>query len=106
MSSREVAMEALAMAATCYGGIHKFLDGPACLEATPSFQTSSPLEILDRIRKDKRFDGIFSTPGGNNLDTLFLDYEVLILDYWRAWHITDPMEQFRASQAAAAAVFV
>jgi len=99
-------MEALAMAATCYDDIHKFLDGRACSEAASSFQTSSPLEILDQIRKDKRFDGIFSTPGGNNLDILFLDFEALILDYWVAWHITDPVEQFRASQEAATAVFV
>jgi hypothetical protein len=106
MSSREVAMEALAMTATCYDHIHKFLDDPARSEVTSSFQTSSPLEILERIHKDKRFDGIFSTPGANNLEILFLHYEVLILDYWRAWHITDPVEQFRESQEAAAAVFI
>lgn len=106
MSSREVAMEALAMTATCYGNIHKYLDDPSYSQAEASYSSTSPLEILDKVRNDKRFNGLFGTPGANNLEVLFRDYEAALLDHWNAWKIEDPVKQFRESQEAAAALLV
>lgn len=99
-------MEALAMTATCYGDIHKYLDDPSYSQAEPSYYSTSPLEILDKVRNDRRFHGLFGTPGGNNLEVIFRDYEAALLDHWNAWKIEDPVKQFRESQEAAAALLV
>lgn len=106
MSSREVGMESLALAATCYSDLHKYLDDPSYFQAEPSYRSSSPLEILDRVRTDQRFNGLFATPGSHNLETIFREREAALLNHWNAWTIEDPVKQFRDSQAAAAALLV
>ncbi|KAL1961795.1 hypothetical protein VTN77DRAFT_1045 [Rasamsonia byssochlamydoides] len=106
MSSRDVGMEALALAATCYNDIHKYLDDPSYSQAEPSYRSSSPLEILEKVRTDMRFNGLFATPGDHNLETLFREREAALLNHWNAWKIEDPVTQFRDSQAAAAALLV
>ncbi|KAK2748423.1 hypothetical protein FQN55_004361 [Onygenales sp. PD_40] len=107
MSSREVAIESLAMAATSYNSLHKYLDDPAYHSVTATYTSPSPLEILHKIHTDKRFDNLFQHPGADNIDTLFEHHEEEILEHWRAWSITpDPKKQFEATQEAAAAIFV
>ncbi|BDD63501.1 hypothetical protein MAP00_008382 [Monascus purpureus] len=106
MSSREIAMEALALTATCYGDIHKYIDDSSYSLAEPSYRSNSLFEILNRVRSDKRFDGLFGTPGNNNLDIVFRDREAALLDHWNAWNIQNPTAQFRESQDLAAALLV
>lgn len=106
MSSREIAMEALALTATCYGDIHKYIDDPSYSLAEPSYRSNSLFEILNRVRSDKRFDGLFGTPGDDNLDIVFRDREAALLDHWNAWNIQNPTAQFRESQDLAAALLV
>ncbi|PWY86831.1 hypothetical protein BO70DRAFT_360541 [Aspergillus heteromorphus CBS 117.55] len=103
-SSREVAMEALALTATCYGSIHKYIDDPSYSQAESSHQSTSLFEILRKVRADKRFHGIFGTPGGQNMEILFRTHEGLLLDHWNAWKIDDPVTQFRESQELAVAI--
>ena len=105
LSSKEIAMEALAMASCAYNFMHKYLDSPK-YTYTPTYTTTSPLEILQNIHNDVRFDGLFKSKGGNNIDLLFQDHESLILEHWNAWSITDPLTQFRDSQDAAIAVLI
>ncbi|PGH09670.1 hypothetical protein AJ79_05636 [Helicocarpus griseus UAMH5409] len=107
MSSRDVTMESLAMAASCYGDMHKYIDDPSYIRQPPTYQTTSPLEILHKIRTDQRFDNLFQQPGAANLEVLFKEHEGAILDHWRAWKITpDATKQFAISQEAAATIFV
>ncbi|KAN0074045.1 Protein of unknown function (DUF4243) domain containing protein [Elaphomyces granulatus] len=106
MGSRDVAMEALAMAAISYSDIHKYLDDPSYSHAEPSYKSVSPLEILEKVRKDKRFNGLFATSANQNLEILFREREAALLDHWNAWKIEDPIKQFRDSQHAAAAILV
>ncbi|EGC40750.1 MGS207 protein [Histoplasma capsulatum var. duboisii H88] len=107
MSSRDVAIESLAMTATCYNYLHKYIDDHSYLETPPTYQTSSSLEILHKIRTDKRFDNLFEEPGGDNLEIVFKDHEDAILEHWRAWAITpDPVKQLEVSQKDTAAIFV
>lgn len=106
MSSWELAMEALAMASASYSDIHKFIDEPDFSSASLGYQTSSPLEIVDRIHNDKRLDGVFKTPGGSNLDTIIKNYKDIVAEHWRSWNIVDPKEQFEESQRAATAIFI
>lgn len=105
LSSREVGMEALGSIASSYNHLHKYIDDTSY--TTPStFSTTSPLEILHKISTDKRLDKIFDSPGGSNFDTLFEEHESLILEYWNAWEIVDPVKQFQDSQEAAVSVLV
>lgn len=106
MSSREVAMEALGLAATCYNDKHKYLDDPVHSQIEASYHTTSLFEILNRVRSDKQLDGLFATPGDHNLDTLFRTREAVLLNHWNAWKIDNPIEQFRESQSLATALLV
>ncbi|OOF96746.1 hypothetical protein ASPCADRAFT_206917 [Aspergillus carbonarius ITEM 5010] len=106
LSSREVAMEALAMASTCYGGIHKYLDDPSYAQTESSYQSNSLFEILDKVRTDKQFNGLFGTPGDHNMEILFREREAALLNHWNAWKIQDPVKQFRESQELAVAILM
>ncbi|KAF4769320.1 hypothetical protein HAV15_008567 [Penicillium sp. str.  len=71
-----------------------------------SYESKSLFAILDLVRKDKDLDGLFPTPGSDNLDTLFVSRNVVLLNHWKAWKIENPIEQFRESQELAAALLV
>lgn len=105
MDNQVVAMEALGLAATEYNFLHKYLDDPAYTKAS-SFKSTSPLELFHRIANDSRFDGIFKEPTLGNLDLLFEKHEDLVLEYWNAWSLEDPVKQFQESQEAAVAFLV
>ncbi|EPS26686.1 hypothetical protein PDE_01624 [Penicillium oxalicum 114-2] len=106
MSSREVGMESLGLAATCYNKMHRYLDDPVMSQVEAPYHSTSLFEIIDRIRTDKKLDGLFVTPGDHNVEYLFDHHEAILLDHWNAWKITNPMEQFRESQQLAAALLV
>ncbi|CAL8582691.1 hypothetical protein XPA_008342 [Xanthoria parietina] len=107
LSSRDLAMEALAMAATSYNHLHKYLDDPSYTTPSPTNPSKSPLELLCRLQKDTRFEGVLRDPGPDNLQPLFRNHEALMLEYWNAWQISsDPTQDFQASQRAAAALLV
>jgi hypothetical protein len=97
-------MEALAMTSTNYNFLHKYID--VASSDTSPFSTTSPLEILHKIHKDTRFDGLFKHKGSQNIVTLFENHENLALEYWHAWKIDDPKKQFQDSQEAAIALLV
>ncbi len=106
LNSREVAMEALGLAATNYNYMHKYLDDPKYSKQPTQYQTSNPLEILARVNGDKRLDGLFSEPGGSNLDEVFGRHEAILLEHWNAWKITEPKKQFEQTQQAAVALLI
>ncbi|KAI9681191.1 MAG: hypothetical protein M1817_002473 [Caeruleum heppii] len=104
LSNRDIAMEALAMCAIEYNYMHKYIDDP--IYTTPSPQpTSSMVEILQRVRRDTRFDGIFAE---RSFDTapLLQEHETALLEHWNSWTITDPKVQFEDSQRAAVLLLV
>ena len=105
MNSKDIAMEALTLTAVQYNYLHKYLDDKKYTKP-PAWQSVSPLEILDKVAGDKRFDKLFSEPAFSNVDTLFKKHEDLVLEYWNAWALTDPVKQFEMSQEAAVALLV
>ncbi|KAI9880301.1 MAG: hypothetical protein M1830_004180 [Pleopsidium flavum] len=105
ISSRELAMEALGLVTTSYNFLHKYLDDSAYSKPS-TYSTSSPLDILQQVSSDKRFDGLFEEPGADNIEPLFQDHEDAVMEHWNAWHISDPVEQFKDSQYAATALLV
>jgi hypothetical protein len=102
-------MEALGLAATQHNFLHQYIDDPSYTKPAP-FSSASPLELLNKLASDSRFDGLFKEPGFGNIDPLFQKHEPLVLEYWNAWDLStasmSPMEQFRESQEAAVAMLV
>ncbi|KAK3694948.1 hypothetical protein B0T22DRAFT_453889 [Podospora appendiculata] len=103
--NREIAMEALGLAATQYNFLHKYLDDPSYTSKSP-LRSTSPTDLLDKVANDARFDGFFKDPGFDNVEPIFQEHEALILEYWNALDLTDPVKQFQESQEAAVALLV
>lgn len=99
-------MEALGLAATCYNDIHKYFDDPVYSQTEASYHSASLFEILHRVRTDKRFHGLFGTPGNNNIEVTFSTREAALLDHWNAWKIEDPVTAFRETQELSTALLV
>lgn len=105
LQSKEVAMEALGTASVCYNDLHKYLDESSYTRES-TYSTTSPLEILHKIKEDRRFDGLFEGPDVGKISWLLENHENLVLEHWNAWTIVDPLKQFRDSQEAAATLLV
>ena len=108
IDSREVAMEALGLAATCYDPRLAKLVDRGISSPPPANATTSLVEIFARVHSDKRLDNLFTHLGGNNLSRL-LDEPALtsvLLDHWSSWKITNPTQDFAQSQALAVALLV
>ncbi|KAJ5219906.1 hypothetical protein N7468_009110 [Penicillium chermesinum] len=84
---------------------HKYLADPAYTELEPSYRSKSVFEIFEKVRTDKKFDGLFATAGDDNFSRVFQTHEAALLDHWNAWTIENPIEQFRESQELAATLF-
>lgn len=93
------------MASIAYDFLHKYLDDASYTKPS-SYSSSSPLEILQKISEDTRFDGLFDGKGDGNINSLFENHESLVLEHWNAWDIVDPNTQFRESQETAIALLV
>lgn len=109
LSSQTVSIEALALACCFYDPLHKYLDDPGYSQPAPAeLRTSSPLELLQKIAQDKRFDSLgFTHAGSDNVDQLLAKQEDAVLEYWNAWNLAgDAKQAFRKSQEAAVALLV
>ncbi|KAH8893740.1 hypothetical protein GQ53DRAFT_717354 [Thozetella sp. PMI_491] len=105
MNSKEIATEALGLAAVQYNYFHRYLDDKSYTKPAP-FSSTSIRDLLAKLGKDERFDDLFKEPGFDNIDPLFEKHEALILEYWNAWTISDPAKQFQESQEAAVALLI
>ncbi|KAI0478837.1 cell cycle checkpoint protein RAD17 [Xylariaceae sp. FL0804] len=105
MDNREVAMEALGLTALGYNFLHKYIDDTSYTKPS-TFSTTSPLELLNKMSQDDRLKGLFKQPGLDNFDPLFEKHEDIVMEYWNAWTLEDPVKQFRESQEAAVALLV
>lgn len=104
LDSRTVAIEALALAACFYGKIHKYMDEPGYTRPSP-VQGTSVLDILEKVRADERFDGLYEKRSGD-ITKVLAEREDAFLEYWNAWDLSDPTKQFAESQRVAAAILV
>jgi hypothetical protein len=108
LNSQTVAIEGLAMSCCFYDETHKYLDDPSYTKPPgSSLASTSPLELLEKIRLDKRLDALdLKHPGSENKGEILSKCEDVVLEYWNAWTLPDPKEQFRQSQEAATALLV
>ncbi len=98
-------MEALGLVTTSYNFLHRYLDDPAYSKPL-NYRTSSPLDLLQKVADDNRFEGLFEEPGPHNIEPLLHDHEGEVLEYWNSWDISDPVKQFEDSQYAVTAMLV
>jgi hypothetical protein len=104
LESKTVAIEALALAACFYNPLHKYIDDPKYTKLHGGGGSATSLhEILDMVREDEGFDNLYTHPSGD-INKVFEQHEEALLNYWNAWSITDPTEQFEEAQQIAAAM--
>jgi hypothetical protein len=104
LDSRTVAIEALALGACFYSPLHKYMDDPTYTKPG-DFRSTSLLEILQKVREDKRFDGLYDHRSGD-ISKVFEEGEDAFLEYWNAWDLEDPKAQFEESQKTAVAILM
>jgi len=104
LDSRIIAVEALALG-TCFSSpLHKYLDDPSYTKPSPHRSTSL-LDILHKVREDKRFDGLYDHRSGD-ISKVLAEREEALLEYWNAWELPHPREQFEESQKTAVAILM
>jgi hypothetical protein len=110
MSVRDLAMEALTLAATSYydNDIFKYSDDPSYFQAESLYKSSCISEILDKVRTDGRFNNnALAVPDEQNMAIIFRDHEAALLDHCNAWTISsDPSTHFHESQKTAVTLFM
>jgi len=104
MNNKELAMEALALTAVQHCFLNKYLDEKAYTKPSPL--NGSPLELLNKMCSDKRFDSLPKNPEFDDLQSILEKHEDLVLEYWNGWNLDDPQKQFELSQEAAVALLV
>lgn len=108
LNSQTVAIEGLAMSCCFYDDTHKYLDDPSYTRPpTSKLASTSPIELLQKISDDKRLDALnLQHPGSENSSEVLSKCEDVVLEYWNAWILPNPKEQFRQSQEAAVTMLV
>ncbi|KAF2109467.1 hypothetical protein BDV96DRAFT_502678 [Lophiotrema nucula] len=104
LNSRTVAIEALALGTCFYSDLHKYLDDPKYTKPS-SRSSNSILDILVKVKEDKRFDGLYDHRSGD-ISKVLEEQEAAFLEYWNAWELPNPTEQFEQSQQAAVAILM
>lgn len=105
LQSKTVAIEALSLGACFYSSLHKYIDDPRYTKPSPHCAeggATSLFDILDKVRKDQRFDGLYDHRSGD-ITKVLEECEDAFLEYWNAWEIVDPKKQFHAAQQTALA---
>ncbi|KAF4984825.1 hypothetical protein FZEAL_53 [Fusarium zealandicum] len=105
MDCKELAIESLGLACVQYNFFHKYLDNSSYTKKS-SLASGSPIQLLTKMAKDDRFDALPKEPSLDDIEDIFNKHEDLILGYWNAWEIDDPLKQFELSQEAAVALLV
>lgn len=63
------------------------------------------LDILRKVKEDKRFDGLYDHKSGD-ISKVLEEKEDEFLEYWNAWDLSNPKAQFEESQKTAVAILV
>lgn len=104
LDSRTIAVEALALGTCFYSSLHKYIDDESYTKPS-AIRSTGLLDILEQVRQDKRLDGLYDH-GSGDISKVFEEKEEVFLEYWNAWELTKPKEQFHESQEVAVAILV
>ena len=92
-SSHVLRFSALAIACIDRDFLYKYVDAKQKYKmftrsTAPVAPSKSLMEILELMRLDTRFDGLFESPGYWNIPILFASREEVILEYFNMWTVT------------------
>jgi hypothetical protein len=104
LGSTTVAIEALALGACFYNPLHKYIDDTSYTKPSPH-RSADLLEILNKVRGDQRFDGLYPRRSGD-ISKVLEEQEEAFLEYWNAWELSDPQTAFRQSQEIAVTILM
>ena len=104
LGSTTVAIEALALGACFYSPIHNYIDDTSYTKPSPH-QNANLREILDKVRADTRFDGLYPHRSGD-ISKVLDEQEEAFLEYWNAWELSDAQTAFQQSQALAVTILM
>ncbi|PFH55522.1 hypothetical protein XA68_18119 [Ophiocordyceps unilateralis] len=105
MDCKEIAMEALGLACLQRDFLHKYFDDASYTRPSP-LASDSPLNLLVQISDDERFSKLPKSVHLDEIEALFDKHQDLIMDYWNAWQIEEPVTQLQLSQEAAVSLLV
>jgi hypothetical protein len=109
LESKTVAIEALALGACFYGSLHKYIDDPKYTKPSPycggNGSALDLITLLDKVREDKRFDGLYDH-GSGDISKVLEEREEAFLEYWNGWEISNPTKQFQEAQSVAVAMLM
>ena len=105
LNRRDVAIEALTLAATCYD-VH--LASLPTSTSPRTYSTTNIFEVVARCASDTRLASVFSIPGNTNLTDLLATPSLvsILLEHFSAFRLTDPTTQFQQTQRLAAALLI
>lgn len=104
LGSTTVAIEALALGACFYSPLHDYLDDTSYTKPSPH-QGTNLRDILDKVRVDKRFDGLYPHRSGD-IHKVLDEQEEAFLEYWNAWELSDAQTAFQQSQELAVTILM
>ncbi|KAG6031416.1 hypothetical protein E4U41_007578 [Claviceps citrina] len=105
VDSKEVAMEALTLASVNHDFLYNYSSDPSFTKKS-SMTANSILDLLDEMSKDEDLDSLPKNIQFDNLETIFKEKEDVVMKYWNAWDLSDPVKSFQTSQQAVVALFV
>lgn len=107
LASREVGMEALGLAATCYDPkLATLLENNIDNSDVPA--TEDLFDVFRQVREDKRLDSHFNKLGDDNLSRLLGDSKLtaILVEHFKSWKIGDPKNAFEQSQRLATTLLI
>lgn len=104
LGSTTVAIEALALGACFYSPLHNYIDDNSYTKPSPH-RSPDLVQILDKVRVDKRFDGLYPHRSGD-ISKVLDEREDVFLEYWNAWELSDPQLAFQQSQELAVTILM
>ncbi|KAK2596182.1 RFC checkpoint protein Rad17 [Conoideocrella luteorostrata] len=105
MDSKEIAMEALTLASVQHDFLYRYISDPAYTKQS-SISAKSVLDLLIKLSQDEELDKLPKTNEYANFESVITEYQDIVMKYWNAWDISDPLKDFENSQHAAVALFV
>lgn len=98
-------MEALTLASVHHNFLYNYSSNPSFIKQS-SITAASLLDLLIEMSKDEELDRLPKNIEFGDLETIFKEKEDVVMKYWNAWDISDPLKAFENSQHAAVALFV
>ncbi|KAG6051093.1 hypothetical protein E4U17_006301 [Claviceps sp. LM77 group G4] len=105
MDSKEIAMEALALTSVQHDFLYDYSSDSSFTKKS-SISSDSILDLLDLMSKDEELNSLPSSGDFGNLESIFKENEGVVMKYWNAWDLSDPLTAFKESQQAAVALLV